>query len=210
MPPPHSNSSWKTSLPSDERERAPLAQGANAGGCHRDSPDGEAPPPPAGRARPSRRGEPRPGRARPALGTRRAAHRAEPVRPCGPPAACPLARANSTARSAASRAPTSSSRRSHAKPQAPSTSTRTPIPAVSASSTESTRPFRVETDCERRVDGAGVGIAGTRADRNVDSPGAERSHRASLSSATRRAVSLPGGRRAGTARTGSTARSGSS
>ena len=28
------------------------------------------------------------------------------------------------------------------------------------------------------LDGAGVGIAGTRADRNVDSPGAERSHRA--------------------------------
>ena len=56
-----------------------------------------------------------------------------------------VARANPVARAAASRAPDSSSRLEQAKPQAPSTSTRTPMPSLSASSSVSTRPFFVDT-----------------------------------------------------------------
>ena len=61
------------------------------------------------------------------------------------------ASANAQARSAASRAPSASRRRSQEKPQAPPTSTRTPIPSVSRSVTFSTRPFFVATACERRT-----------------------------------------------------------
>ena len=56
-----------------------------------------------------------------------------------------------TARDAASRAPSEESRRSQAKPQAPSTSTRTPMPSVSPSETDSTSPFFVATCWTRRV-----------------------------------------------------------
>ena len=62
----------------------------------------------------------------------------------------PAAAAKAQARSAASRAPISSRRRSHANPQEPPTSTRTPIPSDSASVSVITRPFRVPTDCDRR------------------------------------------------------------
>ena len=55
------------------------------------------------------------------------------------------ARANSTARSAESRAPVSSSRPAPANPQAPSTSTRTPMPSLSVSLRSSTWPFFVIT-----------------------------------------------------------------
>ncbi len=41
--------------------------------------------------------------------------------------------------------------RSQAKPQAPPTSTRTPIPSLSESVRVSTRPFFVPTDCDRRT-----------------------------------------------------------
>ena len=56
---------------------------------------------------------------------------------------------------------------------------------------------RVDATVARRdvlgpaLDGAGVGIAGTRADRSIYSPGAERLHRARLSIAIRPAASLP-------------------
>ena len=56
------------------------------------------------------------------------------------------ARAKVHARSAASRAPSAESRRSHAKPHAPFTSTRTPIPSLSESESRSTRPFFVATN----------------------------------------------------------------
>ena len=61
-----------------------------------------------------------------------------------------LARANSTARRAASVAPFVREARVPAKPQAPPTRTRTPRPSLSPSAADSTSPFFVATCCSRR------------------------------------------------------------
>ena len=78
------------------------------------------------------------------------------------------ARAKVQARSAASRAPSAESRRSQAKPQAPLTRTRTPMPSLSESASRSTRPFFVATNWLRLSDDACVGVLGSSPGRRID------------------------------------------
>ena len=130
-----------------------------------------------GIARPSRPARPRTGRARRLCGAcRLRARRARAVAN-----ACPAAaRAKVQARSAASRAPSPESRRSHAKPQAPLTRTRTPIPSLSESASRSTRPFFVATNWLRFGDHACVGVLGPSPGRRIDRGCTEITHRGGL------------------------------
>ena len=147
MPPPHWTSSWSTSIPSEETKsfRSLWARS-----------DASATLTSAWRSDSSIRKQSATfSSSGTAKGSRSTGVRYEPERASIGASARgrvrPAAAANPQARSAASRAPSGESRRSEANPQAPPTSTRTPIPSLSLSVSVWTRPFFVPTDCERRT-----------------------------------------------------------
>src|ERR671923_212029 len=146
MPPPVSKSTWSTTLPSDEtstlcsRWARTIADVTLMPSC--------CMPSSARRQRSilSEMGTSNGSRSTCVRYSPRCASTETSERSCPPGAAF----ANAHARRAASRAPASSRRRSAAKPHAPSTRTRTPMPSLSASDTSSTFRFFVTTSWRRR------------------------------------------------------------